>query len=514
MPNDAWNAGYVVDVAYLFAYEPELNPLAATFALTAAGFAAPEIARACELGFGQGLNVNLHAAAGSAVWYGTDFIPAQADFARETAAAAGSAAHLADESFETFCARDDLPEFDFVGMHGIWSWVSEANRAAIVGMLARKLRPGGILYVGYNALPGWSDMVPLRDLIAEHMRVRGAAGAGSLDGFDDALAFAERLLAADPVFAAANPMARARVQRMKTQDRRYLAHEYLNRNWRPMGFAEMAARMAACKLDFAGPADPIDTIDELNLTGPQRALLADIADPGFRQSVRDFCLNRQFRRDYWIKGARRISKIERIERLRARRVVLTWPREQVGLTVKGALGEGTMQAAIYAPLLDALADHRPRSLGELEDALAPKGIDLGQLVQAALVLGANGAVRPAQDDATIDAAQPRTARLNRHLMRQARGGVEIGYLASPLTGGAVPATRFEQMFLLARAEGYATPEGWAAHAWNTLESQGERMTRDGVMLTRPEDSRAELLRLARDFAGGRLALLDALRAGG
>ncbi|MCM0019927.1 MAG: class I SAM-dependent methyltransferase, partial [Tagaea sp.] len=485
MGSDEWSAGYVVDVAYVFAYEPELNPLAATFALTAAGYAVPEIERACELGFGQGLNVNLHAAAGSAAWYGTDFAPAQADFARETAAAAGSAAHLSDESFEAFCARADLPEFDFIGMHGVWSWVSEANRAAIAGLLARKLRPGGILYVGYNTLPGWSDMVPLRALLAEHMRTQAAPGAGSAGRFDGALAFAERLLAADPVFAAANPMARARVARMKTLDRRYLAHEYLNREWRPMDFAEMAARMAACKLDFAAPAHPIDAIDELNLTGPQRALLAEIADPAFRESVRDFCLNRQFRKDYWIKGARRIAPIERLERLRARRVVLTWPRAAVSLTAKGALGTATMQAAIYGPLLDALADHRPRTLGELEAALAPKGVSFSQLVQAALVLGADGAVRPAQDDAAIDAAAARAARLNRHLMRQARGGAETGNLASPVTGGAVPATRFEQIFLLARAEGHATPDAWADYAWGILDSQGERMMRDGAMLARP-----------------------------
>jgi SAM-dependent methyltransferase len=512
MRNDGWNAGYVVDVGYLFAYEPELNPLAATLALTAAGFAVPDIANACELGFGQGINVNLHAAAGAARWFGTDFMPAQAGFAREAAEASGADARLFDESFERFCARADLPEFEFAGMHGVWSWVSDANRAILASFLERKLRPGGILYVGYNALPGWSDMVPLRELMAEHMRLLGAPTANSLERFEGALGFAERLLATQPVFAAANPAARARIERMRALDRRYLVHEYGDREWRPMGFSEMAARMAAAKLDWARSADPIDAIEELNLTPAQRALLAEIPDPVFREVARDFCVNRQFRRDYWIKGARRLSRLERDERLRGRRVVLTWPRDEVSLTVKGVLGEGTMQQAIYGPLLDALADHRPRTLGELESALAPRGVDFAQLVQAVLVLGAQSAVRPAQDDGAIDAAAVRTARLNRHLMRQARGGVETGHLASPVTGGAVPATRFEQLFLLARADGAPTPEAWAADAWDALERQGERVVRDGRMLTRAEDSLAELVRQARAFAAGRLKLLDALRA--
>jgi hypothetical protein len=31
-------------------------------------------------------------------------------------------------------------------------------------------------------------------------------------------------------------------------------------------------------------------------------LLNELPDPTFRQSVRDFMVNQQFRRDYWIKG--------------------------------------------------------------------------------------------------------------------------------------------------------------------------------------------------------------------
>lgn len=30
----------------------------------------------------------------------------------------------------------------------------------------------------------------------------------------------------------------------------------------------------------------------------------------FRQTVRDFCVNQQFRRDYWVKGARKLSALE------------------------------------------------------------------------------------------------------------------------------------------------------------------------------------------------------------
>jgi len=30
-----------------------------------------------------------------------------------------------------FVARDDLPEFDVIALHGIWSWISAENRAVM-----------------------------------------------------------------------------------------------------------------------------------------------------------------------------------------------------------------------------------------------------------------------------------------------------------------------------------------------------------------------------------------------
>jgi len=41
----------------------------------------PAFGVACELGFGQGLSANLHAAGSLIEWHGTDFNPAQAGFA-------------------------------------------------------------------------------------------------------------------------------------------------------------------------------------------------------------------------------------------------------------------------------------------------------------------------------------------------------------------------------------------------------------------------------------------------
>ena len=111
----AWSDGYVSDINYTYGYYTELNPNRVVLPFLMAGLAAPKVAAACELGFGQGVSLNAHAAAGNAAWWGTDFNPAQAGFAQELAEQAGSSAHIVDQAFGEFCSRTDLPDFDFIG---------------------------------------------------------------------------------------------------------------------------------------------------------------------------------------------------------------------------------------------------------------------------------------------------------------------------------------------------------------------------------------------------------------
>jgi SAM-dependent methyltransferase len=219
-----WTAGYVADIGYTFGYYTELNPLRIRLAFSNAGLVAPELGTACELGFGQGMSANLHAAASVVQWSGTDFNPAQAGFAQELAKVAESGARLFDEAFEQFCTRTDLPDFDYIGLHGIWSWISDENRAVIVEFVRRKLKVGGVLYISYNTQPGWAAMVPMRDLLTEHAEVLGADGAGIVSRIDSALAFVDQLLAANPTYARANPQIADRIKKIKEQNRHYVAH--------------------------------------------------------------------------------------------------------------------------------------------------------------------------------------------------------------------------------------------------------------------------------------------------
>ncbi len=506
-----WTAGYVADIGYTYGYYTELNPQRVKLPFLNAGLAFPDIAAACELGFGQGISTNIHAAAAAAHWHGTDFNPAQAGFAQELARVSGANARLYDESFAEFCGRSDLPEFDYIGLHGIWSWISDDNRAVIADFLRRKLKVGGVLYISYNTQPGWATMLPMRGLLTEHAQVMAAPGQGIVSRIDGALDFADRMLATNPIFARANPLVAERLKKMKDQNRNYLAHEYFNRDWLPLSFSAMRDWLASAKLSFACSAHYNDHVDAVNLSPEQQRFLGDIPDAMFRETVRDFMVNTQFRRDYWVKGARRLTPVERIENLRAQRVALIAPRADVALKVAGPIGEATLNEGVYGPILDLLADHKPRTLGQLEQAVQGRGVLFGQVMQAVMILIGKDDLAAVQDDPAAGKAKRHTDRLNLHLMNKCRGSSDISYLASPMTAGGLPVNRFQQLFLLARTQGRKTPEELAQFVWQHLAALSQRLTREGQAIDSPEDNLEELNRQAGTFLEARLPILKAVQ---
>lgn len=504
-----WSAGYVSDVDYTYGYYKELCPLSLEIAMLHAGLASPNIETACELGFGQGLSTNIHAAASNIDWYGTDFNPAQAAFARDLASASGAPNNLYDESFLEFCSRDDLPDFDFIGLHGIWSWISDDNRKIIVDFVRRKLRVGGVLYVSYNTLPGWASFAPMRHLLTQHAEIIGSEGSGIVSRIDGALDFADKFLATKPLYAVANPNIDERIKKVSEQNRHYLAHEYFNKDWDPMHFATMAQWLEPSKVDFACSAHVLDHFDAVNMSDEQTNFLNEIPDLMLRQSTRDFIINQQFRRDIWVKGLRRMSSLEKQEKFLTKKFLLVVPRDSITLKVTGSQGEASMNESIYNPVLDALADHQAITVGDLLKKVSSKEINLPKLVESLMILTSTGQVLPVQNPQLAAKLKPRTDRLNDYLINKARSGGDISYLASPVTGSGTSLTRFDQLFVGSVKAGKSNPEEMAKIVWNVLNAQGQKIVKEGAHLAQDAENIAELKSQAEEFVAKRLPILKA-----
>jgi hypothetical protein len=278
-----------------------------------------------------------------------------------------------------------------------------------------------------------------------------------------------------------------------------------------MYFATMADWLSPAKVTYACSAHYQDHIDILNLTTEQQAFLKEIPDAMFRESVRDFMVNQQFRRDYWIKGGRQFSSIERAEALRLQRVVLVKYRPDVSLQVSGAQGEATMSEPLYNPVLDFLADHQPVSIAEIEQAVQNKGVGFAQLVQVVMVLIGSGDLAAVQDEAVTERAKTHIAKLNAYVMSKARSSSDINYLASPVTGGGVVAGRFQQLFLLALSNGHKEPAELAQFVWQILAGQGQKIVKGKITLETAEENLAELTVQAAAFAEKQLPIYQALQ---
>ena len=72
------------------------------------------------------------------------------------------------------CSQENLEDADFIVLHGVWSWVGDEQREQVLELHAAPLKPGGMVYLSYNCLPGLAQVAPLQRLLDEHANL----GAG------------------------------------------------------------------------------------------------------------------------------------------------------------------------------------------------------------------------------------------------------------------------------------------------------------------------------------------------
>ena len=137
-------------IQYTYGYYSAMNSNHARFTLANHGVRPPKIRSACELGFGQGLSLVINSAVTNSTWIGSDIEPAQAAFARKLSSHYQNRCKIFNESFEEFSDNPSLEQFDFICLHGVWTWVSASDRKVICEFIDKRLKPGGLLYISYN----------------------------------------------------------------------------------------------------------------------------------------------------------------------------------------------------------------------------------------------------------------------------------------------------------------------------------------------------------------------------
>ena len=508
-----WNDGYFTSDTYTYGYYRELSPTFQRFMLILRGFEAPELDENsvhCELGFGQGVSVAIHAASKPGKYYGTDFNPSHAAHANKLAKAAECNAKFFDDSFEQMLNREDLPQFDSISLHGIWSWISTENQHIVVEFARRFLKSGGVFYNSYNCFPGWAPNSPIREMLSLYDKYAGSNNANTYKRVEAALKFAEDLLAAKPIYAAKVPGITATLESTKKYDHNYLAHEYLNRYWTCMYFSEVAEILSAAKLEFACTALPADAIDQMNLTSDAIKFLSTIENPIIKEQARDYFVNSQFRKDLYIRGTRKLNSVERMKQLLNIPFVLT-TTDKIEKKCKTVLGEMTFNNPNFDAVMEYLVsdNYRPKKFADLlKDHPEIIFTNLEQLI---VILTNTGSLMPCQEQSSIDKVKKNCDKLNAYLCQRAENSTDIAFLASPVLGGALSVGRFQQIFVQSYKSGKEDVDGLVKDAWGILEAQNQRLLKEGKTLETPEENINEFKSMATEFLEKRLPILKALQ---
>lgn len=341
------------------------------------------------LGMGPDLTASVLAAANpQGHFYAIDCRPVQMLCTREsTQVAELENLYVLEHSVAEVAARlTDLPPMDFISLCGLYSRVDGGQRQHIVDLISRYLKPGGVVYLNYDAMPGWSPSLPLQRLIRERVCSGGPATHQSMAA---AREMVQQLQALGASFFDGNPNLQHRLDSLRHDKGGYLACEYFSDGWTALYHADVARVMAGAKMDHVGSADLAQAFPQLYLTPQQQKLLATVGDPILRETVKDYLCNTSWRSDIYLRGLRRMTSPRREHWLRQLGLVLTSLPESLTLDLELSIGTVKADPRFYQPVLDALV-RRPHSLVELAEIPALFPLRLEDIGQMAALLTASG----------------------------------------------------------------------------------------------------------------------------
>lgn len=129
-----------------------------------------ETASVLEVGCGTGLNLlPMAQTLPKAEFVGVDYAVRPIRIAKSLA----QRMELGNARFHAADIRDladDFGSFDYIIVHGFYSWVPAEAREALWRVARGSLTPRGVIQVSYNCLPGWLQNQWLRDFCLEHMK--------------------------------------------------------------------------------------------------------------------------------------------------------------------------------------------------------------------------------------------------------------------------------------------------------------------------------------------------------
>lgn len=510
-----WSEGYVTDVSYTRSFFKELAPAFLDYVCVINGVEPPPGSPLgqgmgagftfCELACGNGVTTNMLAASNpSGEFHGIDFMPAHISTARKLAAD-GKLNNITFHEINFEEAVDKpYPQFDYIVLHGIYSWISMRNRGNILNFIQKNLKSGGVVYVSYNTLPGWASIGPFQNFALEYSR---AITGDSVTKVKEAVSFMRTLKEANGRIFQANPYLVNHMDGLDRMPPEYLAHEYLNQDWHPMYVTQAMRDFATAKCDYVGSATLVENHLAYILSDVQRQLALKLPTRDLRELVKDYLLNQRFRRDVYVRGGLKLSPQGRDAILQRMMFALETPAAQVKYQARVPVGQISFDTPVARAITLGLAA-RPMPLIEITRLPGAENAEAGEIIRSLQALTVTGQIRPVSPS---DSASQASARQMRDaVLARVFGPDQLNTVPSDF-GTAFVVNPIEQALLQTAEE--QEPRAAAEAIQEKMAAQNRRIAQRGRTVDEKAAAVTRIEQLVKAFQDGRKAWLHGLGIG-
>ncbi len=238
----------------------------------------------------------------------------------QTGIAAIGAKNITLQHLNILDITPELGKFDYIIVHGIFSWVPDAVRDKILAVCRQSLMPNGIAYISYNTYPGWHMLKTVREMMLYHTRnisepnLRIAKARALLEFLANSLATASEHSNSQLVKAYSGFLQSEKTHISDSTDS-YVFHEELEEINDPIYFHQFADWATQHQLQYLCEANLSDVF--LNDFAPQvtNELLKMAHNLIELEQYMDFLRNRTFRKTLLVHQEAQFARQFRPERV-------------------------------------------------------------------------------------------------------------------------------------------------------------------------------------------------------
>lgn len=260
----------------------------------------PNTARVLELGATYGGNIISQALFNpDATFVGIELSQEQVEKGNELIAKAGLT-NVSLVQSDIASIGSEIGIFDYIIAHGLYSWVDDDVKDALLRLIDEHLAEDGIAYVSYNTYPGWHTMEEVRQLMMFSNRDKAQFNHKEkvLHGKTIGSIVGSQILKYDNL-KERNSKFLGALRSVMQKDEYYVGHDHLEPNNDPVYFYQFNDHLADHNLAYLCDADltlsmvrsfDVDIADTLDKLAPndhvnQEQYLDFMLDTTFRKSI-------------------------------------------------------------------------------------------------------------------------------------------------------------------------------------------------------------------------------------